>query len=248
MDTSLLKKLKEKYNPLSTEDQLITLSKEYGTKAVFSLGFGKEGMVLADMIIRNELPIRIFTIDTGRLFPETYELFYQMRYRYGSRIEVYFPESKDVERLLEEKGPMSFYDSIENRKECCYIRKLKPLRRALTNARVWITGLRGSQSQFRKGFELFQYHPRHQVVKYNPLIHWTKEGIDEYIQHHRVPVNILHKRGYASIGCAPCTRPVQKGEDERAGRWWWEDSQKECGLHSTFIQMNTEQGVSSRKG
>lgn len=238
MYTSLLNTLKENYEDLSTEEQLLKLSEEYGQKAVFSLGFGKEGMILADMIFRHELPIRIFTIDTGRLFPETYELFYQMRYRYGTKIEVYFPESKDVERLLEEKGPMSFYDSVENRKECCYIRKLKPLRRALTNADIWITGLRGSQSQYRQNFDLFQYHPRHQVVKYNPLIHWTKEDVEKYIKEHRVPINILHTRGYKSIGCAPCTKPVEPGEDERAGRWWWEDSHKECGLHTNFIQAN----------
>ncbi len=236
MSSSLLQELQTTIDLSSPQAGLQAIAAQFGERAVFSLGFGKEGMVLLDMISRHTLPIKVFTIDTGRLFPETYELFYQAQQKYQRRIEVYFPESKDVEQLLEDKGPMSFYDSVENRKECCYIRKLKPLRRALTNATIWVTGLRGTQSHFREGMEAFQWHPRHEVIKFNPLINWTTEQVDDYIRTYKVPINLLHHKGYASIGCAPCTRAIQPGEDERAGRWWWEASHKECGLHTEFVQ------------
>ncbi len=207
------------------------IAEKYGDKAAFSLGFGREGMVIADQIFRHELPIRVFTIDTGRLFQETYELYQRVLSRYRQKIEVYTPNHHDVERIVSEKGPLSFYESVENRQECCGVRKVRPLERALADTEVWITGLRKGQSDFRQQFDQVEWNDRHQLVKVNPLINWTSEAVDAYIDAHRVPYNALHLKGFKSIGCAPCTRAVESGEDERAGRWWWEASHKECGLH-----------------
>ncbi|WNJ19185.1 phosphoadenylyl-sulfate reductase [Pontibacter sp. G13] len=216
---------------LSWEDRLEWLSREFPGKVCFSLGFGKEGMVIADAIFRKNLPIRVFTIDTGRLFPETYELMDLVRARYKTQFEVYFPESRDVEQYVRQHGVNGFYESVENRLSCCEIRKKRPLKRALEGAEIWITGLRKTQSDFRSQFEEFEWNEYHGLFKFNPLINWSKEEVDEYLETHRVPTNRLHKSGFPSIGCAPCTRAIVKGESERDGRWWWETSHKECGLH-----------------
>ena len=152
---------------------------------------------------------------------------------YKLDIKVYFPESTDVEELLKTKGLNSFYASVENRKECCFIRKVKPLRRALNGAAVWVTGLRASQSSNRQTFELVEWDADLQVIKYNPILPWSYEQMTAYLALHKIPVNSLHRKGFVSIGCAPCTRAIAPGEDLRAGRWWWESSQKECGLHET---------------
>lgn len=241
MKPTLIAQLDQQTRELSTLESLQWISDAYGPDVAFSLGFGKEGMVIADMIFRHNIPIRVFTIDTGRLFQETQELFYQVAARYKKPIELYFPNGRDVEYLVSTKGPMSFYESVENRKECCNIRKVRPLKRALAGSKVWVTGLRGDQSDFRKNFHRFEWHEGHQLVKFNPLLNWSKEEVDNYIQQYKVPYNRLHDKGFPSVGCAPCTRAVQEGEDERAGRWWWEESQKECGLHADYYQTKEKQ-------
>lgn len=199
---------------------------------VFSSSLGQEDQLLTDVICRNNLPVKIFTIDTGRLFNETYELLDRTTARYKTPIQVYFPEAADVETFVTEKGINSFYESVDNRKECCFIRKVKPLNRALAGAKVWITGLRAEQSGNRKDMPMIEWEEQKQLYKFNPLIRWSYEEMIDYINENNVPYNRLHDQGFISIGCAPCTRAIEPGEDARAGRWWWEASQKECGLHS----------------
>lgn len=199
---------------------------------VFSSSLGQEDQLLTDVICRNNLPVKIFTIDTGRLFNETYELLDRTTARYKTPIQVYFPEAADVETFVTEKGINSFYESVDNRKECCFIRKVKPLNRALAGAKVWITGLRAEQSGNRKDMPMIEWDEQKQLYKFNPLIRWSYEEMIDYINENNVPYNRLHDQGFISIGCAPCTRAIEPGEDARAGRWWWEASQKECGLHS----------------
>lgn len=199
---------------------------------VFSSSLGQEDQVLTDIIFRNDLPIKIFTIDTGRLFNETYELLDRTTARYKKPVHVYFPEATDVEEFVANKGINSFYESVDNRKECCNIRKVKPLNRALKDAKVWITGLRAEQSGNRQEMPMIEWVEDKQLYKFNPLINWTFDEMNDYITKFNVPYNRLHDKGFISIGCAPCTRAIEPGEDARAGRWWWETSQKECGLHA----------------
>ncbi len=200
-------------------------------EVAFSTSFGHEDQVIGDVIFSNRLPVRVFTLDTGRMFEETYQTYYETVGKYKQAIEVYFPENQAVERLMTEKGPYSFYESVENRKECCQIRKIVPLKRALQGVKVWITGLRGGQSDNRQQMNLLDWDEGNQLIKYNPLIDWTLEQVETYIDQNRVPYNQLYDKGFKSIGCAPCTRAIEPGEDLRAGRWWWEQSKKECGLH-----------------
>ena len=201
--------------------------------AKFSTALGEEDQVLTHLISTLHFPIEIFTLDTGRLFAETYDLLSLTSNHYKTPIQVYFPEATAVERYAQSKGINGFYDSIENRKQCCQIRKVEPLKRALANADLWITGLRGGQSNNRQQMKKVEWDEAMNVLKYNPLLDWSDEQLKEFIEQHKVPVNTLHKKGFASIGCAPCTRAILPGEDLRAGRWWWESSAKECGLHST---------------
>jgi phosphoadenosine phosphosulfate reductase len=226
--TSLLAKTKD----LSLEETLTFLANEYKDKVVFSTSFGQEDQVITDFIAKNNIAITIFTLDTGRLFQETYDVFHRTLKKYKKQIEVYFPEATAVESLLKEKGPNSFYDSVENRKECCFIRKVVPLRKALAGNTVWITGLRAEQSENRNDLQLFEYDANFEIIKFNPLLKWSLQEVEDYLQEHSVPQNALHKKGFVSIGCAPCTRAILPDEDIRAGRWWWESSHKECGLHS----------------
>ncbi len=208
-------------------------------KVVFSSSLGQEDQVLTDIIFKNNLPVKIFTIDTGRLFNETYELLDKTTARYKKQVQVYFPEAADVETFVATKGINSFYESVENRKDCCFIRKVKPLNRALAGARVWITGLRAEQSENRKDMPIIEWDQVRQLYKFNPLIHWTYDDVLDYIKEFNVPYNTLHDKGFISIGCAPCTRAIEPGEDARAGRWWWEASHKECGLHVPATAMKT---------
>ena len=209
-------------------------------KLVFSTSLGQEDQVLTDIIFKNSLPVKIFTIDTGRLFNETYELLDRTTARYKKTVHVYFPESADVEEFVATKGVNSFYESVENRKGCCYIRKVKPLNRALAGAKVWITGLRAEQSDNRKNMSMIEWAEDRQLYKFNPLINWNYQEVLDYIEKFNVPCNSLHDKGFISIGCAPCTRAIEPGEDARAGRWWWETSQKECGLHTDkAVKANT---------
>jgi phosphoadenosine phosphosulfate reductase len=200
---------------------------------VFSSSLGQEDQVLTDVIFKNNLPVKVFTLDTGRLFNETYELLDRTMARYKKPVQVYFPDAADVEQFVSTKGINSFYESVENRKECCNIRKVKPLNRALEGAKVWITGLRSEQSDNRKSMPMIEWAEDKQLYKFNPLINWSYQQMLDYIKEHNVPYNPLHDKGFISIGCAPCTRAIEPGEDARAGRWWWEVSHKECGLHNS---------------
>lgn len=202
-------------------------------QVVFSSSLGQEDQVITDAIFKNKIPIKIFTLDTGRLFNETYELLERTMARYKQTIHVYFPDASDVESFVNTKGLNSFYESVENRKECCNIRKVKPLNRALQGAKVWITGLRSEQSENRKNMPMIEWSEEKQLYKFNPLIRWAFDEVLNYLKEFNVPYNYLHDKGFISIGCAPCTRAIEPGEDPRAGRWWWETSQKECGLHIT---------------
>jgi len=204
-------------------------------EVVFSSSLGQEDQVLTDIIFKNNLPVKIFTIDTGRLFNESYELLDRTTARYKKPVQVYFPESGDVEEFIAVKGINSFYESVDNRKDCCHIRKVKPLNRALKGAGVWITGLRSEQSANRHDMPMIEWSEEKLLYKFNPLINWTFESIIDYIKENNVPYNPLHDKGFISIGCAPCTRAIELGEDARAGRWWWENSRKECGLHQTVL-------------
>lgn len=229
MDLSALRK---KIEGMSAEEALGAFSEEFPGKIVFSTSFGWEDQVITHMIFKNDLPIRVFTLDTGRMFNETYHVWNRTIDRYKKPIEVYSPQAKDVQKLMTEKGPYSFYESIENRKECCAIRKVEPLNRALKDQQCWITGIRGEQSVNRTTMENPEWDAGHGLVKYHPLFTWTLDEVKEYVRRYNIPYNPLHDKGFPSIGCQPCTRAVLDGEDFRAGRWWWEHaSRKECGLH-----------------
>ena len=221
----------EKTKDFSIEETLAFLVNKYNNKVVFSTSFGQEDQVITAIIAKENLPITIFTLDTGRLFQETYDVFHKTLKKYKKEIKVYFPEAAAVEEMLNKKGPNSFYDSVENRKECCFIRKVAPLTKALKGNAVWITGLRAEQSENRNDLHLFEYDEKFEIIKFNPLLKWSLKEVEDYLEINNVPQNTLHKKGFVSIGCAPCTRAIAPGEDIRAGRWWWESSHKECGLH-----------------
>lgn len=206
----------------------------YPGKVVFSTSFGWEDQVISHIIFKNNLPIKVFTLETGRLFPETYYVWNRTLEMYGKQIHAYYPNTQAVENMISIKGPSSFYESVENRKECCGIRKVEPLKRALAGNSVWITGIRADQSMNREHMDNVEWDEGNQLLKYHPIFNWTLEQVKEFIRANNIPYNPLHDKGFPSIGCAPCTRAVSDGEDFRAGRWWWEDqSKKECGLHTT---------------
>lgn len=217
---------------LNLAERMQVVLENYPSGVVFSTSFGQEDQVLTDFIFRNNLPISVFTLDTGRLFSETYEVMDKTRAKYQQPIQVFFPDTQQVETLVTNKGFHSFYESVDNRKECCRIRKIVPLKRALANQQVWITGLRAEQSENRQQMTMWERDESNQIFKFNPLIDWTLQDIEAYLEENKVPQNTLHKKGYISIGCSPCTRAIEPGEHPRAGRWWWEESKKECGLHS----------------
>ena len=204
----------------------------FNQKIALSSSMGAEDQVLTDMLLKIEPNARIFTLDTGRLFPETYDLIDRTSRKYKKKIEVLFPDYKRVEAMVNTKGINLFYESIQNRKECCHIRKIEPLQRAFAGLDAWICGLRASQAVTRKNIDIIEWDANNKLVKVNPLARWTEEQVWEYIHENRVPYNVLHEKGFPSIGCQPCTRAVAEGEDVRAGRWWWENPDtKECGLH-----------------
>jgi phosphoadenosine phosphosulfate reductase len=227
----LEKSLIEQIEKSSLREALETVAALFPGEVVFSSSLGQEDQVITDIIFKNKIPIKVFTLDTGRLFGETYELIDKTIARYKQPIHIYFPEAGNVENFVTTKGVNSFYESVENRKECCFIRKVQPLNRALKGAKVWITGVRAEQSDNRKNMTMIEWAEDRQLYKFNPLIHWTFGEVLNYLQQFNVPYNTLHDKGFISIGCAPCTRAIEAGEDARAGRWWWETSQKECGLH-----------------
>lgn len=195
--------------------------------------FGLEDVALIDMSTKLSKRPRVFCLDTGRLHQETYEVMDRIRSQYGLNIEIYFPNHEAVERMVRAKGINLFYESVENRHECCGVRKVEPLGRALSGMKAWITGLRRSQSVTRTHNSKIELDGAHGgIVKINPLMDWTEEQVWDYVKKNQVPYNKLHEQGYPSIGCAPCTRAIKPGEDIRAGRWWWENPEsKECGIH-----------------
>jgi len=239
--------LSQQFENTPIDQTLHSLIKQYKGNIAFSTSFGQEDQVISHYIFSNNIDIKVFTLDTGRLFAETYKVFNETFLKYGKNIHTYYPQTELVEKLVTEKGPYSFYESIENRKECCNIRKVLPLKRALKDVKIWITGLRASQSEARKDLALFQYDESFDLIKYNPLLNWTLEETMEFIKKNEIPYNKLFEQGFVSIGCQPCTRAVKPNEDFRAGRWWWEDnSKKECGLHAPE-QLNTSFKINTKK-
>lgn len=233
-----MKKLSELYlSELQAEiegqnavEALTTLAQH--RRAVFSSSFGMEDQAITHLIATHHLDIPIFTLDTGRLFNETIELQHETIEKYRLPIKTFYPETAAIEAFVSEKGPNSFYQSVENRKACCHIRKVEPLKRALADADIWITGLRREQSPTRQNLTSLEYDMAFNVFKFHPLLEWSLNELEAFIAAENIPINTLHAQGFSSIGCAPCTRAIQADEDIRAGRWWWEQpEQKECGLH-----------------
>ncbi|GIV26408.1 MAG: phosphoadenosine phosphosulfate reductase [Bacteroidia bacterium] len=213
---------------------LAELCEMYPNKVVFSTSFNIEDQVITHFIAMGRYPVEIFTLDTGRMFQETYNVWSATEKKYGIKITSYFPDAKEVEELVKKQGINGFYESVENRKECCHVRKIQTLQRALKNKKVWITGVRSEHSEYRKYMNLFEWDDKFQIIKFNPLIHWTTEEVMDCIRKNDIPYNSLYDKGFKSIGCAPCTRAIKEGEPYRSGRWWWENSEegkKECGLH-----------------
>ncbi|MBE9467347.1 MAG: phosphoadenylyl-sulfate reductase [Bacteroidetes bacterium] len=226
--SELNRKLKNK-----TPEQIIAFFIEkYNDKIALSSSLGAEDQILTHMIASINKSTKIFTLDTGRCFQESYDLIDKTNKKYDIKIQIYFPDNEQVEKMVNEKGANLFYKSVENRKLCCKIRKLEPLQRAFKSLDVWICGLRQAQSITRINAKLVEWDEKNNLIKLNPLIEWTEEQVWKYIKEKDIPYNVLHDKGYPSIGCKPCTRAIEKGEDLRAGRWWWEAPEsKECGLH-----------------
>lgn len=216
----------------SITEQLVKLAELFPSKIVFSTSFGLEDQIISHILLTNKIPIQIFTLDTGRLFPETLQVWQETEEKYQTKIKAFLPDQSKVNDLVVQKGMFSFYESIENRKECCHIRKVIPLNQALAGNKIWITGIRAEQSANRLEMKQLEEDESHQLVKFHPLLHWTLAEVEDFIKSNEIPYNPLHDKGFPSIGCEPCTRAIKAGEDIRAGRWWWEQSSgKECGLH-----------------
>jgi phosphoadenosine phosphosulfate reductase len=226
--------LQEKAKGLDAQGILKLAYQEFGRRITFATSLGEEDQVITDMISQVASDIEIFTLDTGRLFQETYDLLARTQKKYTKlKFKIYYPNTQAVEAMVQEKGINLFYESIENRKLCCHVRKVEPLQRALSNSDAWIVGLRRQQAVTRSTIESFEWDEANGKIKVNPLVDWSLEDVHRYIKDHQVDISPLHAQGFISIGCAPCTRAVKPGEDIRAGRWWWEQpEQKECGLHN----------------
>lgn len=227
-----IEELKNLLNGFSIEDQLNKLVSLFPDKVIFTTSLGIEDQLITHKIFKNNLNIKVATLDTGRLFPQTYDVLSSTIIRYNKKIDVYFPEHEAVEKMVTEKGPLSFYKSVENRKECCKLRKVVPLNRALSGMECWISGIRADQSDNRNQMDWLEYDEDKKLFKFYPLFNWSFDEVKNFVKENNVPYNALHDKGYVSIGCEPCTRAVKPGEDFRAGRWWWEnDGPKECGCH-----------------
>jgi phosphoadenosine phosphosulfate reductase len=230
----IIDELGNKFEKLSATDILKWSIEKFGTKIALASSFGAEDVVIIDMMVKiDKSKTKILTLDTGRLNQETYDVMDEIRKKYGISIESYFPNSQQVEEMVLKKGFNLMYESIENRKLCCEIRKVNPLNRALASLDGWITGLRREQAATRLNIKKIEIDPTHNnILKINPIADWNENMVWEYIKENQVPYNKLHDMGFPSIGCEPCTRAISKGENRRSGRWWWEESsQKECGLH-----------------
>ena len=217
---------------LALPDRLLAAVEHVGGPVVFTTSFGLEDQAIVHAIAASGAPIRVVTLDTGRLFPETYDLWAATEERYGLRVAAFAPRREALEALVDAQGINGFRLSVEARKACCGIRKVEPLGRALKGAAGWVTGLRAGQSPNRAATPFAEPDETYGLLKVNPLADWSRPDVERYVADHRIPYNPLHDRGFPSIGCAPCTRAVRVGEPERAGRWWWEEeAKKECGLH-----------------
>jgi phosphoadenosine phosphosulfate reductase len=224
----------------STAEEILVKAASLLDRLVFATSLGQEDQVILDLIAKSGLDIPIFTLDTGRLFPETYDLIAASEQKYGLKIQITFPDAAEVEQMVASEGVNLFLNSIATRKQCCGVRKVNPLRRRLERSNGWICGLRHDQSSTRTELHAVEWDIANNIPKFNPLIHWTLEDVQRYLKENDVPYNPLHDQGFISIGCACCTRAVKPGEDIRAGRWWWEKpEQKECGLHSRHESSNT---------
>jgi len=230
----LIKNLSAKTQGKSAEEIIEIASDALKGRLVFATSLGEEDQVITDMIARVASSITIFTLDTGRLHQETYDLWAKTLKKYNKvNFKIYFPDAKKVEEMVQSKGINLFYESVDNRKLCCGIRKVEPLQRALKDADAWITGLRRAQSITRSDAKAFEWDEANKKIKINPLVDWSRDQVKAYIKQYNVDINPLHEQGFVSIGCAPCTRAIKPGEDIRAGRWWWETPEsKECGLHN----------------
>jgi phosphoadenosine phosphosulfate reductase len=223
--------LKNEIIGLPISETIKKLDHAFPGGVVFSTSFSYEDQVVTDFISKSA-PVTIFTLDTGRLFPETYSTWSRTLERYNIPIKAFYPEQDQIQAFVTSNGPNAFYESVELRQQCCHIRKVVPLKKALEGKSVWITGLRAQHSANRSDLEILEWDATNNIIKYNPLLDWTTEEVRGFIDQYNIPYNSLHDKGFVSIGCAPCTRAIRAGEDFRAGRWWWEDaSKKECGLH-----------------
>jgi phosphoadenosine phosphosulfate reductase len=226
-------RLTARFKALDLFERLAAICNEVHGVIVFTTSFGLEDQVIAHAIFAQNLAVKIVTLDTGRLFPETHQLWAETEQRYGRRICAVVPEHGAVEAFVAQHSIDGFRSSVEARRACCGVRKVEPLGRALAGAAAWITGVRAEQSMDRAAMPYAEVDPLHHLLKVNPLLDWTRSRVVDLVRAHRIPSNPLHDRGFLSIGCAPCTRAVKPGESERAGRWWWEqEEKKECGLHS----------------
>jgi phosphoadenosine phosphosulfate reductase len=229
-----ISKISELINGKTEIQAIQALAEAFPGKVVFSTSLSYEDQVITHFIYSNNFPVKIFTLETGRLFKETSDLINSTNSFYKKQIEVFYPKKEAVENLEKEKGLFSFYDSVENRKECCNIRKVEPLKRALAGNEIWITGIRSEQSVVRNEMHQVEWDEANKITKYHPILHWGFEEVKTFVNLHNIPYNPLHERGFVSIGCEPCTKAIKPGEDFRAGRWWWENSTaKECGLHQS---------------
>ena len=232
MNLEQIENLNKEFQNSSPQEVISFFLLNYPEKIAFATSLGIEDQVITEMIVSINKSIKIFTLDTGRLFQETYDLIQKTNSRYKINIEIYFPDTRQVEKMVKEKGINLFYESIENRKLCCHVRKIELLKRVINNFDFWITGLRKKQSEIRANDKLIEWDKVNGLIKVNPLIKWTEKDVWNYIKEKNIPYNSLHNKGFKSIGCVPCTRAVEDSEDSRSGRWWWEnDGHKECGLH-----------------
>ena len=232
----LISELQKELSGKEIAEQLLHLTELFSDQVVFSTSFGLEDQVIFHLIAKNELPVKVFTLDTGRLFAETYSTWSKTIEKYNLAISAYYPEEELLKDFVSTKGPNSFYESVDNRKQCCHIRKVEPLQRALKGNTIWITGIRSEQSNNRQDMPRLEWDESNQMIKFHPLMNWTWGQVKQFVSKNNIPYNPLHDKGFVSIGCSPCTRAINPGEDFRAGRWWWEDnSKKECGLHQHSI-------------
>lgn len=233
MTTEKIQELNKRFSKASPEEALQYFLFEHKGRIALASSMGLEDQVLTHMVSEIDPDTKVFTLDTGRLFPETHELISKTKKAFNIDIRIYFPEAAKVEEMVNTKGNNHFYESIENRKLCCHIRKIESLKRAFKDLDIWICGLRSEQSVTRINTKLLEWDEANGLLKLNPLVDWSYKQVLEYIRIHNIPYNPLHDKGFLSIGCQPCTRAVEPGEDERSGRWWWEEPEsKECGLHN----------------